>query len=114
MKRLSDTRARKITALFTGAVFTFLLGLAIPAAAQHYNRVDLTTNQTAPAPMLADAPTINPDPNLLNSWGLARSATSAWWIADNHAGVSTLYDGNGVPQPLVVTIPPPKDVTGLA
>ncbi|HSS97713.1 MAG TPA: TIGR03118 family protein, partial [Terriglobales bacterium] len=46
--------------------------------------------------------------------GLARSSSSAWWVADNHAGVSTLYDGNGVPQQLVVSIAPPKDATGAA
>ncbi|HEY6185610.1 MAG TPA: TIGR03118 family protein [Terriglobales bacterium] len=115
MKLLSETCTKKMASVFTSAAFTFLVGLTIPAAAQHYNRIDLTTDQTAaPPPMLADTPTINPDPNLLNSWGLARSATSAWWVADNHSGVSTLYDGNGVPQQLVVTVPPPKDVTGLA
>jgi uncharacterized protein (TIGR03118 family) len=37
---------------------------------------------------------------------------STWWISDNHAGVSTLYDGNGAAQKLVVTVPPPKDLTG--
>lgn len=52
------------------------------------------------------------DPNLVNSWGLARSSTSPWWVADNGTGVSTLYDARGhrfpVGSPLVVTIPPPK------
>jgi uncharacterized protein (TIGR03118 family) len=58
----------------------------------------------------------NIDGNLLNAWGLSRATTSPWWISDNGAGVSTLYDGAGVPQPtttpqpLVVTIPlPPSD-----
>src|SRR5262249_25736558 len=41
----------------------------------------------------------------------ARSPTGPWWVADNHAGVSTVYDGQGHPfptaGPLVVTIPPP-------
>ena len=53
------------------------------------------------------------DPNLLNPWGLARSAQSPFWVSDNHAGVSTLYDGSGTPfpanQPLVVTVPPPMN-----
>ena len=47
------------------------------------------------------------DPNLVNPWGLAYSATSPFWVADNGTGVSTLYDGVGVPQGLVVTVPPP-------
>jgi uncharacterized protein (TIGR03118 family) len=52
------------------------------------------------------------DPNLVNPWGLTSSATSPWWISDNGAGLSTLYNGNGQPQPganpLMVTIPPPN------
>ena len=47
------------------------------------------------------------DPNLVNSWGLAASATGPWWIADNNSGLSTLYNGQGQIVPLVVTIPPP-------
>src|ERR1041384_4631945 len=33
------------------------------------------------------------DPNLVNPWGLARSSTSPWWVADNGTGLSTLYTG---------------------
>ena len=46
------------------------------------------------------------DPNLVNPWGIAFSPTSPFWIADNHAGVSTLYNSNAQPLSLVVTIPP--------
>jgi uncharacterized protein (TIGR03118 family) len=49
------------------------------------------------------------DSNLVNPWGIAFNPFGPAWIADNGAGVSTLYDGNGVAQPLVplvVTIPP--------
>lgn len=45
------------------------------------------------------------DPHLVNAWGLARSPGGPWWVADNGTGVSTLYNGAGAPQPLVVTIP---------
>ena len=47
------------------------------------------------------------DPNLVNPWGIAFSATGPFWLADNHSGVSTLCNGSGVPLSLVVTIPPP-------
>jgi uncharacterized protein (TIGR03118 family) len=47
------------------------------------------------------------DPNLANPWGISFSPTSPFWISDNHTGLSTLYDGAGVPRSLVVTIPPP-------
>src|SRR6266496_2950462 len=46
------------------------------------------------------------DSNLVNPWGLAASATNTLWVADNGTGVSTLYSTDGVPVPLVVTIPP--------
>jgi uncharacterized protein (TIGR03118 family) len=51
------------------------------------------------------------DTNLVNPWGIAASASSPFWVGDNHAGVSTLYDGNGVASSLVVTIPPPSGGT---
>jgi uncharacterized protein (TIGR03118 family) len=47
------------------------------------------------------------DPDLVNPWGIALGANSPMWVADNETGVSTLYDGAGVTQSLVVTIPPP-------
>ncbi len=51
------------------------------------------------------------DANLVNSWGIARSPTGPWWVNDNGTGVTTVYNGQGVPfpvaTPLVVTIPPP-------
>lgn len=56
------------------------------------------------------------DPNLVNPWGLAYGPTSPFWVSDNGAGVSTLYNGQGQPQdpfhtgsPLVVTIAPPAN-----
>ena len=50
------------------------------------------------------------DPNLVNPWGQAASATSPLWVADNGANVSTLYSGGvsgSIPQivPLTVNIP---------
>jgi uncharacterized protein (TIGR03118 family) len=48
------------------------------------------------------------DPNLKNAWGVAFAPGSPFWISDNNSGKSTLYDGDGTPQSLVVTIPCPK------
>lgn len=47
------------------------------------------------------------DPNLVNSWGLARSQKGPWFVADNGMGVSTRYKGNGKIKilPLIITIP---------
>ena len=54
------------------------------------------------------------DANLVNPWGIARSSGSPFWVADNGTGKSTLYDGNGVPQSLVVTVAPLSDTSGPA
>jgi uncharacterized protein (TIGR03118 family) len=44
------------------------------------------------------------DPHLVNGWGLARSAGSPWWVADNGTNLSTLYNAAGMPQALVVQV----------
>jgi uncharacterized protein (TIGR03118 family) len=42
----------------------------------------------------------NVDPNLVNPWGLSIPAgTAPAWTANNGTQTSTLYDGNGKPQP---------------
>src|SRR4029077_1762983 len=51
---------------------------------------------------------------LVNPWGIAFSASSPFWVSDNHAGVSTLYNSTGAVQALVVTIPPPAGSTSPA
>lgn len=71
--------------------------LAIPAAAQHYLKTNLTADQAGVA--------ANTDTNLVNPWGLSRNSTSPWWVSDNGTGLSTLYDGTGAAKSLVVTIP---------
>ncbi len=62
------------------------------------------------------------DPNLSNPWGLVQGPTP-FWISDNNAGVSTLYDGNGniftvadgkKMVPFVVTVPPPNGSNAVA
>jgi uncharacterized protein (TIGR03118 family) len=45
------------------------------------------------------------DTNLVNAWGVAFNPQGFVWVADNATSKSTLYDGNGVPQTLVVSIP---------
>ncbi len=72
--------------------------LSLPATAQ---RVDVT-NLTSDIGLAAN----NLDTNLADAWGMSISPTGPWWVSDRKTGLSTLYDGNGVPQSLVVTIPP--------
>jgi len=45
------------------------------------------------------------DPNLVNPWGMAASATGTIWVNDNGTGVATLYNQDGTAVPLVVAIP---------
>jgi uncharacterized protein (TIGR03118 family) len=57
------------------------------------------------------------DPNLKNAWGLALSPTSPLWVADNNAGVATLYSINvggttAAKVPLTVTLPGGRASTG--
>jgi uncharacterized protein (TIGR03118 family) len=59
------------------------------------------------------------DAQLVNPWGIVFNPNGFVWVADNGSGVSTLYDGNGVKNALVVTIPtppggtPPSAPTGI-
>ncbi|HUK26724.1 MAG TPA: TIGR03118 family protein [Terriglobales bacterium] len=76
------------------------------AFAQHYVQNNLVADVSGNA--------TNTDANLVNPWGLARSASSFWWAANNGSGTSTLYDAAGTAQALVVTIPPPKGSTAPA
>jgi uncharacterized protein (TIGR03118 family) len=51
-------------------------------------------------PLVSDLPgTPLTDPDLVNAWGLARSSTSPWWVADNGpdpgTSKSTVYTGGG-------------------
>jgi uncharacterized protein (TIGR03118 family) len=57
-------------------------------------------------PLVSDVPGAakNPDPNLVNGWGLARSAMSPWWVADNHTNKSSLYTGDGTVLALAPTV----------
>src|SRR6266516_6351846 len=95
-----------VTSVITvsAAVIAFVVWTAIPCAAQnHYQQHNLVSD----VPGLAD----HTDPNLLNPWGIAFSATSPFWISDNHSGLSTIYNGSGTPSTLVVTVPPPAGGT---
>jgi uncharacterized protein (TIGR03118 family) len=58
------------------------------------------------------------NPNLVNPWGISESSSSPFWISDNNAGVSTLYNVPGAKNtpvsitPLVVSIPTPGHPLG--
>ena len=82
-------RAALVAALSTAA----LVAAAPLTAAPPGDRYIVT-------PLASDIPGIAPtlDPNLVNGWGLARSATSPWWVADNGTDRTTIYNGAGALQ----------------
>ena len=80
-----------------------IFGGTHPAAAQ-YVQHNLISDQAGQAPLV--------DPNLVNAWGVSRSATSPWWISDTETGRSTLYNVGTATIPMVVTVPGPNGQQG--
>jgi uncharacterized protein (TIGR03118 family) len=87
----------KMSLRFTAGALLALTTQAV-CFAQHYTQTNLVSNTSGVAPVT--------DPQLVNPWGLSRSSSSPWWISDNAMGFSTLYNGAGTKQSLIVTIPP--------
>jgi len=80
------------------AVLGLMLSLGSSTAfAQHYVKSVLVKNL---------APAKHVDAQLVNPWGLVYGPGSPFWVSDQGSGLSTLYDGTGVKQSLVVTVPP--------
>jgi len=76
---------------------------ATPAmAASGYVSTHLISNNNVSTNPYATA---NVDPRLVNAWGIAFNPQGFVWVANNATSTSTLYDGAGVPQSLVVSIP---------
>jgi uncharacterized protein (TIGR03118 family) len=104
MIRRTIGRGGLVLALAIAALFA-----TVPLQAAEGNSYTVT-------PLVSDQPGVAPvtDPNLVNAWGLAASATSPWWVADNETSVSTLYNGNtGQPVPLVVSVGTDSGPTGV-
>lgn len=98
----------KIRLAVSMAASIALAGSAAPLLADSY----LQTNLDSSVPGLA----ATTDPNLINPWGMAFTATSPFWVSDQGSGKSTLYDGAGTINALVVTVPgggPPSGPTGI-
>ena len=75
----------------------FLTGASALATAQQYKQTNVVANTSGVAS--------NTDSSLVNPWGEARSSAGPWWLSDAGTGLSTLYNGAGVKQGLVVTVP---------
>jgi len=99
------------------ATVAALAGALACATGVAFARGLVETDLVANKPVLTDANNIVHQPvfvdsNLLNPWGVGESGSSPFWVSDNGAGVSTLYNTQGTPQALVVSIPAPDDPLG--
>jgi uncharacterized protein (TIGR03118 family) len=87
----------KMSLRFTvSGVLSMIMGAA--CFGQHYTQTNLVSNESGVAPVT--------DPQLINPWGISRGSGSPWWVSDERTGLSTLYNGAGAKQSLIVTIPP--------
>lgn len=89
-----------------GAVAAAIAGSVWAASPNSYTQTNLVADTAGMA--------AHTDPNLLNPWGIAFLPGNPFWIADNNAGVSTLYDASGNAQQPTVIIPAPKGSAGIA
>src|SRR5580765_6099241 len=79
-------------------VLASVLSLALVAAAPL--PAASTSDRFNMTPLVSNVPGVAPttDANLVNAWGLARSAGSPWWVSDNGLDRTTIYNGAGVLQ----------------
>jgi len=96
------------------AVLCVLMVAVVPAlyaGGKFYQQRNLVSDGSVPAEHI--------DANLVNPWGIAFNPNGFVWVANNQTGVATLYDGDGILQTLIVTIPPalgssePGNPTGI-
>ena len=106
-----------MTLAAVGALSVPGVGAAVGTAnASNAGGTVLQTNLVSDLPGVAGVA----DPNLVNPWGISESGGSPFWISDNNAGLSTLYQvpgANSTPvaiNPLAVNIPTPVSSTAGA
>lgn len=88
-------RLNLLVAALLVLAFSLAPSLAMAACGQAYAASALVKNTGK-----------NGDKQLINPWGLVYGPGSPFWVSDEGSGFSTLYDGTGKKQGLVVTIPP--------
>jgi uncharacterized protein (TIGR03118 family) len=95
-----------VTALAAFAAAVALFGAARTAPAR---ALGIATRSYVQTNLVSDIPGLaaHTDPNLKNPWGTSVGPGTPIWVSDNHAGLATLYDSAGNPQPLQVAIPAP-------
>src|ERR1700733_5820700 len=98
---ISRTRVYVAVSLVVAALFVFVVSSRPQAGSPAVTIISPTkqspvqTNLVSDVPGLASCATCTTDPNLINPWGIANSATSPYWISDQGTNKSTLYFGDG-------------------
>lgn len=104
--------------VFPRVLAVALLGVAAAACGDDKGTGPNNESRFAETGLISDAtgqgaPTV--DVNLKNPWGVAINPSNGFiWISNNHTGTSTVYNADGITQPLVVNIPSPTATTGGA
>jgi len=127
--------ARMARLICVGAAATMLLA-ACGGGYGGSSSYGQSTPPPSPSPLPAPTPTPTPsaysvsnlvsdgavaaatrDPNLVNPWGIVFAPNATVWVANNRTQTATLYDGTGLRQARVVSIPAglngPADPTGI-
>ena len=98
-----EMRRNRAMSVLSAALLVFGFAMspstADAAGKNNYQATILRSNEAA------DNTVDSPDPLLKNSWGIAASPMSPWWVANNGTGTSTIYNGAGVKQNLEVLVP---------
>jgi uncharacterized protein (TIGR03118 family) len=79
------------------SVALLMLVAGSAAAEPAFERVDLVSDGAVAGTRV--------DAKLVNPWGLAHGPETPWWVANNATGTATIYNGDGVPSVLTVTVP---------
>jgi uncharacterized protein (TIGR03118 family) len=105
LKEIAMTSSLRMSTALAGACLG-LVTLSTPAVADE-TMLQQGSGAYAMTPLVSNGAVVAAfnDPSLKNGWGIAFNPNAFVWVADNGTGKSTLYDGSGKPQSLVVAIP---------
>ncbi|HZR49632.1 MAG TPA: TIGR03118 family protein [Streptosporangiaceae bacterium] len=88
---LTRLRPVRLGALTVAAAAALAVALAAPAGSALAHEVPNAFQQTNLISDRTDQGAQVVDPDLRNAWGLAMTATSPLWVANNNSGTSTIY-----------------------
>lgn len=109
--RVIDARARSAL-LATACAFAFSYAAPAYSALQRVSQTNLVTDNAEFLASQGFAPAATVDPSLINPWGMSFAPNGPFWISNQGAGNTTLYDGFGVKNALTVAIPGAPGPTG--